>query len=145
MASAGLLRSRAAANEAGAIASIRVTFSSQKAYASTCGSGAYATSYLVLGTAVGASAAFISHDLGASVSPVKAGYQFSIAPGLGSGAGPIDCLARPTMTAFYAGAAPLSSWSGTRSFAITGNGTVWQINALVPPAQPFGPPARPLQ
>jgi prepilin-type N-terminal cleavage/methylation domain-containing protein len=49
LATAGLLRSRAAANEASAIASIRVTSSSQKAYAVSCGFGAYATGYAVLG------------------------------------------------------------------------------------------------
>ena len=64
LATAGLMRSRSAANESSAIASIRVTSSSQKAYAVSCGSGAYATSYTVLGTAVGGTSSYISSDLG---------------------------------------------------------------------------------
>ena len=71
IAAVSVLRSRAAANEASAIASIRVTSSSQKAYAVSCGFGAYATGYVVLGTAVGTNDAYISADL-AIASPTKA-------------------------------------------------------------------------
>ena len=145
IAAAAVVRARVAANEAGAIASTRVTFSSQKAYAVSCGMGAYATGYVVLGTGVGSSPAFISEDLGSVAAPVKSGFRFTIAPGSGSNAGPADCLNRPTMTAFYVGAAPLSTWSGNRSFAVTANGTLWQVNGLAPPAEPFAPPASPIQ
>jgi prepilin-type N-terminal cleavage/methylation domain-containing protein len=145
IAAGGLLRSRAAANEVGAIASVRVTFSSQKAYAATCGRGAYATSYPVLGTGIGSGPAFISADLGSVASPTKAGYRFTMAPGAGSAAGPPDCLGRATMTAFYVAAAPMSVWQGSRSFAVTANGTLWQISGATPPAEPFGPPASPIQ
>jgi prepilin-type N-terminal cleavage/methylation domain-containing protein len=145
VASAGLLRSRAAANEAGAIASVRVTFSSQKAYAVSCGSGAYAPGYLTLGAAVGSAPAYISSDLGSAVQPVKSGYQFSITPGTGSTAGPADCLNRPTITAFHVAAVPISIWQGSRSFAVTGNGTVWQLSGGAAPAEPFGAPAQPIQ
>jgi prepilin-type N-terminal cleavage/methylation domain-containing protein len=144
LAVAGLLRSRAAANEASAIASIRVTSSSQKAYAVSCGFGAYATGYAVLGTAIGTNDAYISADL-AAASPTKAGYRFNLVAGQGSGGGPTDCAGRPTMTAFYATAVPLSVWSGARSFAINGDGSIWQINGLAAPTEPFGSPARPLQ
>lgn len=145
IASASLIRSRSAANEASAIASMRVTSSSQKAYATTCGNGAYATSYIVLGTGIGAGAGFVSADLGSSLTPVKSGYQFSLAAGQGSQAGPPDCVVRPTITHFYASGVPLSTWSGARSFAITANGTVWQVNSPTAPTEPFGPPARTLQ
>jgi prepilin-type N-terminal cleavage/methylation domain-containing protein len=145
LATAGLLRSRAAANEASAIASIRVTSSSQKAYAVSCGFGAYATSYVVLGTSVGTGAAYISADLGTVASPTKAGYRFNLSAGAGSSAGPTDCAGRPTMTAFYATAVPTSVWSGARSFALNADGAVWQISGSTAPTEPFGPPARPLQ
>lgn len=145
VATAGLLRSRAAANEASAIASVRVTWSSQKAYAASCGGGAYATGYLLLGSAVGPGAAFISADLGLSATPIKSGYQFNLAPGTGSVAGPPDCLGRPTMSAFYVTSVPMSIWAGARSFALNGNGTVWQMTAAAAPTEPFGPPARPIQ
>ncbi len=143
--SAGLLRSRAAANEAGAIASVRVTFSSQKAYAVSCGFGAYATAYTTLGTPIGSAPGYISADLGSAVQPVKSGYEFSITPSVGSNAGPTDCLNRPTITAFLVGAHPLSTWQGSRSFAVTGNGTVWQVAGLTAPSEPFGAPAQPIQ
>jgi prepilin-type N-terminal cleavage/methylation domain-containing protein len=145
LAVAGLLRSRAAANEAGAIANIRVVFSAQKAYAVSCGFGAYATGFLVLGAAVGTDPGYISADLGSAVSPQKSGYSYSLAPAAGSSSGPPDCVGRPTMTAFYASAVPTSLWAGNRSFALNGNGSIWQMNGTTAPTEPFGPPARPLQ
>jgi len=145
LATAGLMRSRAAANESSAIANIRVTSSSQKAYAVSCGFGAYATSFTVLGTAIGGTASYISSDLGGSVSPIKSGFQYTMTSGAGATAGPADCMGRPTITAFYATAVPTSVWSGSRSFAINGNGVVWQINGAAAPTEPFGAPARPIQ
>lgn len=146
LAATGLLRSRAAANEVSAIASIRVTSSSQKAYAIACGRGAFAPSYLVLGAPPpGGGPAFISLDLGSAAMPMKAGYRFSIAPGAGSTPGPADCNGSPTVTAFYATAVPLSIISGARSFAVNANGTIWQVSGGAAPAEPFGPPAQPIQ
>ena len=145
VATAGLLRSRAAANEASAIGNIRVASSAQKAYAVSCGFGAYATGFVVLGTAVTTNDAYVPADLGMVASPTKAGYRFSIAPGQGSTAGPADCAGRPTMTAFYASAVPLSFWTGSRSFALNADGALWQISGSTAPTEPFGPPATPLQ
>jgi prepilin-type N-terminal cleavage/methylation domain-containing protein len=146
LATAGLLRSKAAANEAAAMAAIRITSSSQKAYAIACGRGAYAPSYLVLGTSPpGGGAAFVSEDLGSAVNPMKSGYRFSLTSGAGSIAGPIDCNGGPTVTAFYASAVPLSLISGARSFATNGNSTVWQLGGGTAPTEPFGPPAKPIQ
>ena len=146
VAAVSVLRSRAAANEASAIASIRVTSSSQKAYAIACGRGAYAPSYVVLGTPpIPGDPGFISADLGTVMNPVKSGFRFSIAPGAGSTAGPTDCNGGPTITAFYATAVPLSTMSGARSFAVNGNGAVWQLSGSTAPTEPFGPPASPIQ
>src|SRR6187401_1206509 len=61
----GLLRARMTGNETSAIASLKVTTSSQVAYSAACGSGAYAATFVVLGTPVVAgSEPFISSDLG---------------------------------------------------------------------------------
>ncbi len=61
----GLLRARMTGNETSAIASLKVTTSSQVAYSASCGSGGYAATYAVLGTPpVGTTEAFISQDLG---------------------------------------------------------------------------------
>jgi prepilin-type N-terminal cleavage/methylation domain-containing protein len=145
LASAGLLRSRAAANEASAIQSMRVTSSSQNAYAVACGRGAYAASYLVLGTPPpGGGPGFVPADL-TNANPLKSGYRFSMGAGAGSSAGPTDCNGTATLTAFYASATPLSFFSGGRSFAITANGAIWQLQGGTPPAEPFGAPATMIQ
>jgi prepilin-type N-terminal cleavage/methylation domain-containing protein len=146
LAAAGLLRAKASANEASAIASIRITSSSQKAYAIACGRGAYAASYIILGTPPPAGGQpFISEDLGSVLNPMKAGYRFSLGPGAGSAPGPADCNGGATVTAFYAAAVPLSVVSGSRSFAVNANGSVWQVSGGTAPAEPFGPPAQPIQ
>jgi prepilin-type N-terminal cleavage/methylation domain-containing protein len=146
LAAAGLMRSKAAANEASAIQSIRVTSSAQKAYAAACGRGAYAPSYLVLGAAPpGGGARFVSEDLGGAMNPMKSGYRFSLTAGAGSSAGPADCNGSPTVTTYYATAVPLSVVSGSRSFAVTVNGAIWQIKGGSAPTEPFGPPAFPVQ
>jgi len=146
LATAGLLRSRAAANEVSAIASLRATSSSQKAYAIACGRGAYASSYLVLGTPPpGGGPGFISMDLGGSASPLKSGYRFTLGSGAGSVAGPTDCNGAATISAFYSAAVPLSVMSGSRSFATNGNGTVWFQSGASAPTEPFSLPAAPIQ
>lgn len=146
MAATGLLRAKATANEATAIASVRATSSGQKAYAIACGAGAYASSYLILGASPPAGGpGFISADLGLAVTPQKAGFRYVITAGAGSIAGPNDCNGVATITAYYATAMPLSFISGSRSFAINGNGVVWQLRGGTAPAEPFGAPATPIQ
>jgi len=145
LATAGLLRTRMTANEVGAIASLRVVATSQKVYSASCGGGAYATTYIVLGTPPGGGDAFISADLGSSLTPLKSGYNFTLAPGSGSMVGPIDCFGQPTNSAYYAAAAPMSVTSGGRAFAVNGTSTIWQLFGAVPPAEPFAAPATPIK
>jgi type IV pilus assembly protein PilA len=145
LATAGLLRSRMTANEVGAIASMRVVATAQKVYATSCGGGAYATTFIVLGTPPGGGQSFISADLGSSLTPSKSGYNFLLAPGAGSVAGPSDCHGQATNSAFYATATPMATTTGTRAFAVNGTSTVWQMQGLVAPAEPFGLPATPLR
>src|SRR5438034_11589485 len=72
----GLLRARMTGNETSAIASLKVTTSSQVAYSAACGNGAYAASFVVLGTAPAPGGeGFISADLGSSTTPQKSGYN----------------------------------------------------------------------
>ena len=145
-ATAGLLRSKAAANESSAISSMRITNSAQSAYAVACGRGAFAASYLVLGTPPpGGGPAFVSSDLGANANPQKSGYRFAMTAGAGSTAGPVDCNGSPTISAYYASATPLSYFSGNRSFAITANGAIWQLTGGTAPTEPFGAPATMIQ
>ena len=143
----GLLRARMTGNETSAIASLKVTTSSQVAYSAACGNGAYAATFVVLGTppAVG-SEGFISKDLGSVVAPQKSGYNFTLAAGAGSAAGPNDCNGTATITAYYATGVPQTNGTtGTRSFAVNAGNTIWQLNGGAAPAEPFGAPATPIQ
>jgi prepilin-type N-terminal cleavage/methylation domain-containing protein len=146
VAAMGLFRNKAMANEASAIGSMRAIASGQKAFASVCGGGAFAASLAVLGAPpVADAAAFIPADLANAVYPMKDGYRFGIAAGAGSKPGPPDCHGWPTVTAFYAWAEPLSIVSGSRSFAVTVNGAVWERSGGIAPTEPFGAPATPIQ
>ena len=146
LAATGLLRAKAAANEASAIGSIRQTSTAQKAYAIACGRGAYAPSYLVLGASPpSGGGGFISEDLGSAMNPMKAGFRFSLVAGAGSVTGPTDCNGGSTNSAYYATAVPLSVVSGARSFAVNVNGTIWQLKGGSAPTEPFSAPAYPVQ
>lgn len=143
----GLLRARMTGNETSAIASLKVTTSSQVAYSAACGNGAYASDYTILGTppAPGGEG-FISMDLGSAVAPQKSGYNFTMGAGAGSAAGPTDCNGTATITAYYATAQPQTvSTTGTRAFAVNAGNTIWQLTGGAAPAEPFGAPATPIQ
>jgi prepilin-type N-terminal cleavage/methylation domain-containing protein len=143
----GLLRARMTGNETSAIASLKVTTTSQVMYSASCGSGGYAANFVVLGTPpVAGSEPFISADLGLSVNPQKAGYNFAMGVGAGSGAGPNDCLGTATITAWLGTAIPQTfGTTGTRSFAVNTGNTVWQNFTPAAPTEPFGVPATPVQ
>ena len=143
----GLLRARMTGNETSAIASLKVTTSSQVAYSASCGNGGYAATYVILGTPVVAgSEPFISADLGLAVAPKKSGYNFTLGAGAGSAAGPVDCNTTATITAYYATGVPQSyGTTGTRSFAVNTGNTIWQVGAAAAPTEPFAAPATPIQ
>jgi type IV pilus assembly protein PilA len=134
----GLLRARMTGNETSAIASLKVTTSSQVAYSASCGNGGYAATFVVLGTPIMAgSEPFISADLGASASPLRSGYTFTMNAGVAA-SGPNDCLARTTNSGYYATATPQAFGStGTRVFAVDAGNTVWQSTTAAAPAEPF--------
>ena len=135
----GLLRARMTGNETSAIASLKVTTSSQVAYSAACGNGAYAASFTVLGTAPAPGGeGFISADLGSSTTPQKSGYNFTLVAGTGSQAGPADCNNTATITAYYATARPMTNGTtGTRSFAVNAGNTIWQLTGGTAPTEPF--------
>jgi prepilin-type N-terminal cleavage/methylation domain-containing protein len=134
----GLMRARMNAYETSAIGSLKVVSEAQIAYSASCGNGAYATSFVILGTPTGGTAAYISPDLGSSVAPKKSGYKYTLGAGAGSVAGPKDCLARATNTAFYASAVPQTyGTTGVRAFAINSGMTIYQMDSAVPISEPF--------
>jgi len=143
----GLLRARMTGNETSAIASLKVMTSSQVAYSAACGNGAYAATFIVLGTppAPGGQG-FISADLGTTAAPQKSGYNFTMVAGAGSAAGPNDCNGTATITAFYGTGIPMTNGTtGTRSFAVNAGNTIWQLTGGTAPAEPFGAPSTPIQ
>jgi type IV pilus assembly protein PilA len=139
MSTPGLMRARMTANETSALASLKVVNEAQISYSAACGNGAYATTFVILGTPLGGgTAAFISSDLGSSANPKKSGYKYSLAAGAGSVAGPKDCAARVTETAYYASAvAQAYGQTGTRSFATNTSATVYQKNSSIAITEPF--------
>ena len=135
----GLLRARMTGNETSAIASLKVTTSSQVAYSASCGNGAYASGFTVLAAPPGGvGEGFISLDLGSSATPQKSGFNFTLAAGAGSTAGPADCNTTPTITAFLSTARPMTfNTTGTRSFSVNAGNTIWQLVSATPPTEPF--------
>ena len=137
------------ANEASAIASLKITTAAQVAYAAACGRGGFAATYVILGTpVVPGTAAFISPELGSAVQPEFDGYTFSLGAGIDNDVGPEDCLPdpNPTNTTYYAAAVPTYfGETGSRSFAVNAGNTIWEEPAAVAPMEPFGPPSRPIR
>lgn len=143
----GLLRSRMTGNETSAIGSLKAMTVAQVSYSTVCGNGAYAASLPILYTAPGGiGQGFISADLGLSATPQKSGYNFTLAAGNGSAAGPADCNGTASVTAFYATGVPQTlGTTGTRAFATDAGNSIWYLNGGAAPTQPFAAPAAPIQ
>ncbi len=124
----GLNRARAAANESSAIGSLRIVNSAQVSYTVSCGSGFYAPSLTVLGTAPLANPGdgFISPDLGFDPA-TKSSYLVTFTPGAIAPVGPASCngvAAGSLVWTYYVGADPLSG-GGARYFGINQGGTIY--------------------
>jgi len=144
----GLLRARMSGNETSAIGGMRAVNTANVSYSSACGNGGYAITFLTLGTppTVGGQA-FISEDIGlGGVTPLKSGFTYTIAAGLGGANGPLDCLGTQTNVTYYSTAFP-TGWAstGTRSFATSAAGAIWQNTTVAPPVQPFAAPSTIIQ
>jgi prepilin-type N-terminal cleavage/methylation domain-containing protein len=145
MVTAQLIRSKASANEAAAIASLRAIAGGQVSYSQTCGNGSYATILTALGPPAPGAVGFVSPDLTSGAVVVKSGFEVTVGASISGNPGFPDCNGVATTDAFYASARPLSlNVTGTRSFAVTAEGTIWQLAGNVPPAEPFGAPAVPI-
>lgn len=126
----GLLRSRMSGNEASAIATLRVTTSSEIAFAAACGQGGFADSYVTLGIAPdgGDGKGFIPPDL-AVESPMKSGFRFALAESTAVEveADLLDCHGNDAVPGFYATAEPIGpGTTGARAFAVNTTMTIWQ-------------------
>jgi type IV pilus assembly protein PilA len=136
----GLMRARMSGNEASAIGSMRAINSAEATYAASAAGGGYATALTTLANPCGggAGAPFLSQDLTTGAIVLKSGYNITLAAGAGAVAGPTDCNAQPTQTAYYGSATPATvGTTGQRAFATNNSMTVWQDTTGVPPGEPF--------
>jgi prepilin-type N-terminal cleavage/methylation domain-containing protein len=142
LAVAAVFRARMSANEGSAIAALRTINTAQFQYQSGCGSGLYAGSLAILGTpAKGESQPLLPGDLGGADTPTRSGYTFNMRMGAGGAATTPDCMGRPTVSRYYVSAVPEEPTTGTRSFATSHIGTLWQTTTTTAPTEPFGPPS----
>jgi type IV pilus assembly protein PilA len=137
----GLIHARNLGRETSAIASLRALNDAQAAYASSCGADAYAIQLPTLGVSPpGSITGFLSPDLATSESPVKSGYQYKLAEGMGGAPGPTDCNGTPTHTTYYASATPSNvELVALRGFATSQERDIWQDTSGEAPTEPFSP------
>jgi type IV pilus assembly protein PilA len=131
----GLMRARMSGNEASAIGSLRAINSGQSTYSASCGSGFYAPSLLILGTAPtigGGGNAFISPDLGHAAPVQKSGYTIQM-EGTAAAASPDSCngVAAAAGVQSYKGGADPVAGGGTRFFATNTSSTIYQHSATL--------------
>ena len=142
-----VLRARIAANEASALASLRVIHTAQSTFASECGGNGYAQRLAdLVKPPAGSTHAFISPDLGVDPT-IKSGYVVTLEEqGV---AGAVDMLAAgascnasaaATVSEYQAGAVPLHvGITGQRAFAVDRAGVIYQNLGGAAIANPIPP------
>jgi prepilin-type N-terminal cleavage/methylation domain-containing protein len=129
----GLFRARMSANEASAIESIKAVHSSNLVYHSVCGGYAVLLDTLLNNQ-------FLPKPLQGSPA-LKSGYRINLVAGAGTapaGIGTGMCVG--AQTGFYSTATPLNNTTGTRSFSLRENGTIYMaMSGLEIPDSPTGP------
>src|SRR3954468_5497269 len=126
-----LLRARLSAQETGAVASLRAVSSGEANYASSCGSGGYATNLTDLAAPPpGTSVAFISPDLNNN-GVHKSGFIFSVVKNGDPATADVtiaSCNGAATAraTAYFASADPITyGTTGTKYFATDTPSTIY--------------------
>jgi len=136
----GLMRARMSGNESSAIGSLRAINSAESTYASSAAGGGYAILLTTLATPCGGvGEGFLSADLTTAATVLKSGYDVTLGnTTINPAAGPLDCNNIVTSTGYYANAIPNSLGNtGTRGFATSQNGTIWQDTSGAAPSEPF--------
>ena len=129
----GLLRARMSGNEASAIGSMRAINTAQQNFSQQC------NGYAKLLTTLQSAGNYLSPDMTSAASVVKSGYTVTMGAAMAGTdvmGQPMACLT-PT-TNYYATATPLSTSTGTRSFATSEAGTIYYSANAVPPTDPLG-------
>jgi type II secretory pathway pseudopilin PulG len=141
----GLLAARRSGNHASAVASLRAISSGQRAFATSCGFGNFATLLTHLGTApaIGGEA-FISPDLGTAVAPTKSGYRITLNAGTDGFPGTLDAcngvVAGDLSSTFYSTGQPdAPGGSGVYYFWVGVAGTIFQDTIPIPDTNGLSP------
>ena len=126
----GLISARRSGNHASAVGSLRSVSSAQRAFATSCGFGNFATSLTELGTApLSGGEAFISPDLGIADIAHKSGYMVEMAGGTDGTTGSTDAcngvVASDLSSTFYVTATP-EGRAGVYYFWLGVAGTIFQ-------------------
>jgi hypothetical protein len=126
-----------------AITALQSIQKAQRLYATACGNGGYAPSIEDLIDPIpGTSTGLLQENFAKRGSP---SYALSVVPGASGAEGPRDCRGHLTVTHFYAAAVPPAASRSRRSYAMTQEGTIWQVEGGSAPTEPFRSPARPVQ
>jgi prepilin-type N-terminal cleavage/methylation domain-containing protein len=123
IATPGLSRAKMAADEASAIASLRVIHSGEQMFWASCGNGNYSTSLQNLGQSVGGAPGFLSVDIAGPAPVVKSGYEFDLDSGnptIG-----ISCNGGALGSSYHATADPQPG-RGRRYFGSNTSGGIFQ-------------------
>jgi type IV pilus assembly protein PilA len=132
-----LLRSRSAANETAALATLRAVHTGELAYALTCGVGLWAASFPALADPSGVGG-FLQPDMTAVATPTKSGYNYTLTQGPRGLAAVADCNGNPVALDYYISAVPLDVGNtGNRGFASNEGHVIWQDTTGIAPAEPF--------
>lgn len=144
-----MLRARASADEASAVASLRSISSAQSAFAVSCGAGGYAQRLSDLAKITAGNVhAFIGPDLALDTS-VKDGYLITLekegspdVTDVAAAGASCNSAVMPSVSSYWAGAAPQRV--GTRAFAVDHRSTIFQRNsaAILNPVPPGTLPIR---
>jgi prepilin-type N-terminal cleavage/methylation domain-containing protein len=120
----GLLRTRQAANEASAIASMRSISSAQSAYAASCGWGYYARTLEDLAPAPPGGSSYVGAEL-STTGVLKTGYTITMASDANAPGGiPPSCNGGTLGTGFHATAVPVPG-AGSRQFGTNTSGMIF--------------------
>jgi prepilin-type N-terminal cleavage/methylation domain-containing protein len=128
VAAPALSRTKMAANESSAIATLRTINSSQQAFWATCGSGNYSPSLQNLGLPVAGAAGFVGPELSGPAPVVKSGYEVEMDtdnPAIGT-----SCNGGPMGTTYHATMDPQPG-RGRRFFGANGGGAIFQSVATL--------------
>jgi type II secretory pathway pseudopilin PulG len=123
-----LLQARQAAGSSSAIGSLRAINSAELTFALTCGSGFYAPSLTVLGTAPpGSREAFVSQGLGDADTVIRSTYIIQLSATAYAGA-PASCngLAADEAGQGFKAAADPTAATSSRFFATSASGMIYE-------------------